>query len=263
MNQCFNQLVFQSADGSSAEQSIEKLDRQMAAAPSNSSIRAGLMLNKAVLFGVLRQFDEARRQLASALEQSPHDPYIRLGYDFIGGSLLDQEGNPEQAFLKLSDALRKNSEILAEPNARFIYENIQLRRALDAASMGNFEVAFPILNECLAFSLEPEDRSNVLSDLGRCYSELKEYESARASFLQACKIGLTKQSERDVHLYLAIASAHLKLFDEAKREFQVCEERAVMYGLDIEKIYEWLSWVCKGLGEKSESEKYARMAHPI
>jgi tetratricopeptide (TPR) repeat protein len=128
--------------------------------------------------------------------------------------------------------------------------------------MEKFEDAIPVLEECLSFQLKLEDRSNLLSNLGLCYSGLKNYHAARDCFLQACKIGLSKGLEGHVHLNLAVACAHLNLFPDAKREFQICEERAADYHLQIHQVYGWLSWFCKGLGEKAESERYARLARP-
>jgi tetratricopeptide (TPR) repeat protein len=212
---------------------------------------------------VLGRFSDARKQLDLVLKYAPDDPNICLQRDFIGGSLYDQERKPEEAFVRLTSVLSSHSEQLSRTDMRFMYEDIQLRRGFDAASIGRFEDALPILKECLSFDLKSTDRSTVLSDLGRCYSEIKEYESARDCFLQAIEIGLTMQTERDVHLLLAIACAHIGLYQDAKREFQLCEEKAGEYGCEIRKIYGWLSWVCGRLGEKAESARYASLANLV
>lgn len=209
---------------------------------------------------MLGRFSDARKQLDLVLEYAPDDLNIRLQRDFICGSLYDEERNPEEAFVRLTSVLSSYSERLSRPDMRFMYEDIQLRRGFDATSIGKFEDALSILKECLSFDLKATDKSAVLSDLGRCYSEIKEYESARDCFLRAVEIGLTKQSEKDVHLHLAIACAHIGLYHDAKREFQLCEEKAGEYGCEIRKIYGWLSWVCGRLGERAESTRYASLA---
>jgi hypothetical protein len=59
-------------------------------------------LNKAVFSGILRRFDDARKQLGLALEQAPDDPDFRLSFEFIGSSLYDQEGKPSEAYARLT-----------------------------------------------------------------------------------------------------------------------------------------------------------------
>ena len=126
-----------------------------------------------------------------------------------------------------------------------------------------FGDAIPLLKECLAFELDSEAKSNVLSNLGLSYTRLKNYEDAKNSFVQALEIGLTKEWEGQVHCQLGIAYAHLNLLRESKHELLVCVERAAEYQLPMESVYGWLAWVCNKLGQKDESERYTRMARPI
>jgi tetratricopeptide (TPR) repeat protein len=261
MDDSIVQHVMESGDPAVAEEAFRQLDVEIEST-SDDREKANLYLGKATLHGVLGQFSDARTQLELALQCAPDDADIRLQRDFIDASLYDQERKPEEAYLKLTSVLSGYSDRLSRPDVRFMYEDIQLRRGFDATSTGKFKEALPILIECLSFELKPTDKSNVLSDLGRCYSEAEEYESARDSLEQAICIGLTNESEGQAHLYLGIACARLGRFREAKKEFQLCEEKAVEYGLEISKVYGWLSWVCKGLGERSESERYSRLARP-
>jgi tetratricopeptide (TPR) repeat protein len=255
------QHAIESRDPVVAEEALRQLDAQIEST-SEAGEKANLRLWKATLHGVLGQFSDARRQLDLVLHHAPDDMDIHLSRDFIDGSLYDQEGKPQEAYQKLTSVLSRYAERLSRPDMRFMYEDIQLRRGFDAANTGRLKEALPILKECLSFDLKLSDKTHVLVELGRCYSEAGEYESARDSLVQAIDIGLTHESEAQAHLYLGIACAHLGLFREAKREFQRCEEKSVEYGLEISKIYGWLSWVCKGLGEHLESERYSRLARP-
>jgi tetratricopeptide (TPR) repeat protein len=85
--------------------------------------------------------------------------------------------------------------------------------------IGTTKEALPILRECLSFELKPTDKSVVLSDLGRCYSEAEEYESARDYLIQALDIGIRNESEGQAHLYLGIAcrSVCSDLYDVLRR----------------------------------------------
>lgn len=256
------QRVTGPGDPVATEEGIKEIDGRLQSS-TDAREKACLLLDKAVLSGILRRFDDSREQLDLALAQAPNDPDIRLQFDFIRATLYDHEGDTRQAFAQLTRVLSDHRERLARPDLRFMYEDVQLRRGLDAARNGELREATPLLQESLSFNLGPEEKSAVLANLGVCYTlELKNYESARDCFIEARRVGLTKEWEGQVHFYLGMSYAYLKLFREAKREFQVCEERIAECGFPAEKIYGWLSWVCKGLGEVTESEGYARMARP-
>ncbi len=227
---------------------------------SESVEKAKLLLGKAVLCGVFSWFKQSRDALESARSLTRDNLDMQLEVDFIDGTLYDKEAKPEEAYASLTSVLSRYSRRLSVPDLRFMYEDIQLRRGFDATSTGRFTEALPILKECLSFDLKPTQKSMVLADLGRCYSEAGEYESARDSLVQAIRIGLTnRSSEGQAHLYLAIAYARLGLLEAATVEFKLCEARAIEYGLQVSNLYRWLASVYKALGEQSESEKYARL----
>lgn len=83
------------------------------------------------------------------------------------------------------------------------------------------------------------------------------------NFLESSRLGIGRAWEGRVHLYLGISYSHLRMFREAKREFKVCEDHLTDYGFPSDKVYSWLAWVCKGLGEKVESEKYSRLSRTV
>ncbi len=227
-----------------------------------SKERADLILRRAVLYGVLGRFREARADISVALREAPNEPDVQLQADVIDGSLYDQEGKPAKAYERLTAALSRHEGRLRDPNLAFLYEDIQQRRAFDLVRVNNFQEAVPLLKEILSFGLPSEIRSATLANLGFCYAKSNEYEQARDCFMQVIEIGVTKAWEGKVHFYLGLACAHLHLLREAKHEFQLCEHHAAEYNVSIGNVYGWLSWVCKGLGERTESERYARLARP-
>jgi tetratricopeptide (TPR) repeat protein len=259
-----NDLVdraLESGDPALAEEAIREVDLQLTSV-SETKDMASLLLAKALLNGFLHRYSDARRQLAQALEQAPTDPDVRFSHDVIDASLYDQEGKPEQAYIRLTAVLSRYSERLSRSDARSIYEDIQQRRAFDLFWLKRFEDAVPLLKECLSFDLKAIERSCALANLGICYVKLKQYEEAKDWLLKAREMGVTKEWEGHVHFYLAFTYAQLHLLRESKREFQVCEERAVQYQLPLEQLYKWLSRICGLLGEKVEAERYARLARP-
>jgi tetratricopeptide (TPR) repeat protein len=263
MDESVIQHAMESKDPLAGEQALREYD--VAIQQSSESLeKAKLLLGKAVLCGVFSWFKQSRDALESARGLTRDNLDMRLELDFIDGTLYDQEAKPEEAYVSLTAVLSRYSRRLSVPDLRFMYEDIQLRRGFDAGSTGRFTEALPILKECLSFALKPTQKSTVLADLGRCYSEAGEYESAKDSLVQAIRIGLSnRESEGQAHFYLAIAYARLGLLEAARDEFKFCEERAVEYGLQVGNLYRWLASVYKAIGEQSESEKYARLgAHP-
>ena len=221
-------------------------------------------MEKAVFYGVFLHCEESRKTLGLARAQAPDNPNIQIQADLIDASLYDQEGNDAKAFEQLTAVLSNYYQRLTtEPDLKFAYQDLQIRRGLAAVGIGRFQEAIPLLNESLSFPLKPKHMGNVLFGLGQCYSELGEYESAREYLLRALSTRLTSEAEGGAHMRLGIAYAKRGFLKEAKQEFQLCEERVNAYGLEPRKIYRWLSWVCNGLGERLQSKKYADLARPI
>jgi tetratricopeptide (TPR) repeat protein len=248
-------------DPATVEEQIHEIDRQLARS-TNEGEKAGFLLNKANLLRLLNRISEARGALRLALEQTPDDPEMRLVCDYIGGGLHDDEGSTREAYVLFTSALSKHRNLLDLPDHRFIYEDIQRYRAFELFEMGDCTDAVSLLEEILSFKLTERCRSNAYASLGNCYARMNEYETARKYLLQAIDRGDLHDWEGMAHYDLAKTYACLHLLQDSKREFELCVERVEKYNLSLEDIYRWLSRVCGGLGEKSESERYARLARP-
>ncbi len=255
------QAALKSASAVDAKKALDIIDAKLYGCTSAKE-QAEAILRKAVIYGVMRQFDDARRELQAAASRSPNDPDVLLQVDFLSATLYDQEGKPEAAFHELTKLAEKYRARWQEPDLTEIYQDIQVRRGLDAVTIKKFKEATAILMECLTFETDVTEKTKIVSNIGISYSELGEYQSAKYYLLRALEIGSTEDVEGLVHLHLAIAFAKLGEFQEAKNEFQKCEQRASEYGFELSKIYGWLSWVCKQLGELSESRMYQRLVRP-
>jgi tetratricopeptide (TPR) repeat protein len=247
-------------DPATVEGQIRELDSEFARA-THGGERAGLLLNKANLLRLLNRITEAREAVHLALKLAPNDPETGLACDYIGGGLCDDEGKTSEAYTLLTAALAKHKELLDLPDHRIIYEDLQRRRAFGLFEMGDCTNAVPLLEEALSFE-STERKSGVLACLGNCYARMKEYEIARKFLLQAIELGNLHDWEGLAHYDLAKTYACLRLLQESKREFELCAERAAEFQLSLQDVYKWLTRVCRGLGEKSEAENYARLARP-
>jgi tetratricopeptide (TPR) repeat protein len=250
------QRATESGDPGMAEQAIAEIDLRTQSSPSPLE-KAELLLNKAVFLGILRRFEDARAELAGALGAAPDDPEISLQHDYIRAMLCHQAEEFQEALRRMNELLKDHAELLKTPKFRFVYEDVQQRRAFELFRLRRFEDAIVSLKECLMFDMPPKDRSVMLAHLGISYSELKNREAARAYLLQACTADLPEEWRGEVHFYLGLTYAHLNLLRESKEEFQLSERQ-----LPVLKVYAWLSRVCGLLGEKEESQRYALLARP-
>jgi tetratricopeptide (TPR) repeat protein len=214
--------AIESGNPSAALEAIREIDLRVQCLTSGKE-KAGLFLNKAVFLGILKHFDNAREALVLALLAAPDDPDIRLQSDYIDGCLYHQAGNAAEAFTRLTAVLSKYSGRWMDPGYKFVYEDVQQRRAFELFQLHRFKEAIPLSIECLSFQIQPGDRSRVLAILGICYSELKDRHAAREYLLKACEAGLTGDWAVEVHFYLGLTYAHLKLLQDSKREFLLCE----------------------------------------
>jgi len=261
MNASVIQNAIELRDPTLAREALREIDLLLGST-TDPNEHVYLLFSKSSCYGILDNFEEAREQLSLALQQQPEDPDTRLTFELNGGLLCQQEGNYHEALERFTAVLSGQAQRLNRPELRFMYEDIQQRRAFLSVTLRQFQDAIPLLREILSFDLEKNVRSDALASLGHCYLELREWELAKDYFLQALEIGVTKEREKTFHFYLGIAYFYTEAFAKAKREFEICEEHACEYQLPTFDLYGWLSSVSKRLGETAESERYAQLARP-
>lgn len=253
------QTAVESHDAVLAKEALREIDLRLGST-LDSNERVYLFFSAASCCGILRDFKRAREHLFLALQQQPDNPDTKLSFEFIGGLLCQEEGNYSAALERLTSVLSDHASRLKESEFRFMYEDIQLRRAFLLVTLSQFEDAIAIFREALSFNLADEDRGNALAGLGRCYCETDEWVLAKECLGQALASGLTKEYERQSHFFFGMACFYTDDLIEAKREFEICEERVAEFDLSIVDVYRWLSSVSGRLGETAESERYARLA---
>ena len=258
MNESVIRRAVELNDPDLAREALREIDILLGSSSSQNE-RVYLFLSRASCYGILGDFVEARRQLAVALDQGHGDPSSQVSFDFGLALLFQREARYAEALDGFSATLFRHSQQLKRPELRFMYEDIQQRRAFLSVTVSRFQDAIPLLKESLSFDLDNKLRSGALASLGLCYLELKDYENSRDQFLGAIALGLTREWEGKAHFYLGIDYFYTDMVREAKREFLLCEQLAAIHQLPIVNVYGWLSSICKRLGEASESQRYSRM----
>jgi len=256
------QTAVESGDPRLAKEALKEIDLLLPQTEDPNE-RVYLLFSKSSCYGLLGDFAQAREQLNLALQEQPEDADTKLSFDFHLGLLYQHEGEYPKALETFEMLLLHYGQSLTGPEVRFLYEDIQQRRAFLSVTLERFREAVPLLTEILSFDLEQEIRSEALAKLGLCYLEMKDWAAARDYLLHARAAGgVTKNTGKTFHFYLGIAYFYTHSPQEAKEQFQTCESRATEYELPLLNIYRWLATTCKLLGEVAESERYARLARP-
>lgn len=242
----------------SASDAIYELNRQLELA-SDSKQRAELLLQLAVQHGLAGRFDDARRSLEEANANAPDDGQIRIAREYIDGVLFHEQSNCDAAFRKLTAVLENFATELRNPELRFMYEDIQRRRAVELVQLLRFEEAVEVCDECLSFDLAGEGKSDVLANYGLALLKLERYEEAASQFRSACDLGLSTSWDDEIHFHYAVTYAHLNRYEDAKQEFLLAEQcRAQRIPRSL--IYRWLAWTCTRLGDRQEAERYKSLS---
>ena len=152
MNESIIRRAVELSDPDLAREALQEIDVLLGLS-SDQNERVYLLFSRAFCYGILGDFLEARRQLAIALEEGHGDPYARVSFDFGAGLLFQREGNYAEALDAFSAALSAHSQQLKSPELRFMYEDIQQRRAFLSVTLSRFRDAVPLLKESLSFDL--------------------------------------------------------------------------------------------------------------
>ena len=255
---------FVSSDGANlenADRKLEEIDSRLENCSDNIQ-KANLFLSKAVIYGSISNLEEARKQLTLAKSAAPDDPDVELQHDYLQ-AILYHAVDAREAFERFGNVLLRHSRRLSAPDARFLYEDIQQRRAFELVSLGRFSEATSIFHEILQFTLLDQDRSNALAAIGLCYSHLEDFPLAMKYLKAACDRGLTVEYEGEVHFEMGVCFACTGLLKEAQAEFEECEKKAEQYQCPLDKVYQWLAWVHQKLGETGSSRSYEQLAVEI
>jgi tetratricopeptide (TPR) repeat protein len=249
------QKAVDAGDPQSAERGLLYVDHQLSTASVDA--KSNLLLHKAIFLGILSRFDEAREQLEIVATEFGGDALVALQRDFVAGCLYGQEGRFADAYKILTSTLYKYREQLQLPELRFIFEDIQQRRAFDLFQVEQYGKAEYLLREALTYKMKSADRIVAVVELGICYSRLNDHELALKYLQEASQAGLPQEWYSEAHFYLGLTLAHLKRLAESKQEFLLSLQTR-----PTPQVYAWLAKICDLLGDTEEAQHYAQIIRP-
>jgi tetratricopeptide (TPR) repeat protein len=158
-------------------------------------------------------------------------------YEFGDACLCEREDKHEEYYEKLNNIQRARPELSSKPTLQFLYRDVRRMLGMELARRGRARNAIPILRESHAFDLSPTERRDVLCNLGTCYVDTHEYESARDVLCQAIDLGLDQVWAIAARCYLGICYYYLGRFIESKHEFLLCEAAGGGLGTPLSSVY--------------------------
>jgi tetratricopeptide (TPR) repeat protein len=225
---------------------------------ADSTEKAAVVLNQGNCLAILGRSREARNRLAEAMQISSVVE-VRARADFIEATLSAQEGMREEALKKMDRVLGEHGPLLATPDHRDLYQEIQVKRGFLMVELSCFSDGATVLQECLSFDLSDKDKGDVLYNLGRCYFEVGDTKRAEDKLLDTLKTGAQAGYVFSAHSMLGMIYHQEGAYAKALREFEWCLPHAREAGVPIEGVYAWLATIAGSLGLKDDAKRYAKL----
>jgi len=225
--------------------------------------KAALLGGMHVNFCKLGRLGDAWETLEQLKQLQASDISFQLITTFYEATLLIQERKYEAGASAFAAALERHRDAFQEARFRYLYEDIQCRRAEALVFLSRCNEALPILREALSFTFDqPGDEQRVHYYLGECLMAAGEAEEGRKELDHAVSFGLQNAFEERALWRLAafhfetgaLAQAQLKL-EMILRDFP-----GPATAVPREKVFRLLSKTFHFLGDKTNEEHYASLA---
>jgi tetratricopeptide (TPR) repeat protein len=214
-------------------------------------------------YSILGRLEEARQTLGELQQLNITDLEIRLNTEFSAACLSVQEKKLEEGAAAFASMLQRHSEALKEQRFRYLYEDIQCRRALALVELEKFTEALPILRQAVSFSFDKAaDEQRMHFWLGVCLDEARDAESARREFDRVIGFGLANDLEEHARYRLAKICFIARGFAQARQQLETIvrnhpDGRFVVAPKDV---YQGLSQISLQLGDTANAEFYLNLA---
>jgi tetratricopeptide (TPR) repeat protein len=198
---------------------------------------------------------ERLRELAKLWKRTP-EHQARIA---VADAMLDRfENHTSKALTKLDGILEEYRSLWKSDCARDLYEETQFNRGMLLSTLGNWHLALPTLEECLAFKWPKEGEFYI--NLGISYFEDKQWEKGE----EALKLALSEELDAGWsaagRYYLGRIYYLRGALAKAVKEFEQALSDATAAGTSCKSIYDGLAKSCQHLGLSEEASRYALLA---
>jgi tetratricopeptide (TPR) repeat protein len=230
---------------------------------TNDDERASILRGLEACYRILGRLVEARRVLGQIQQLDISDLEIRLSSEFDEPCLLVEEGKTEEGICAFASILQRHGEALKEDCFRYLYEDIQRRRAFALIAVSRFTEALPILKDAASFRFdEATYEQQIHFGLALCFEETNDFEAAKREFLRVVAFNLKNDLEEQARYRLSRLYVRAHGFAQARKQLEtIIQEFSAENNVVPRKyIYEQLSKVCACLGDKANETLYMALA---
>lgn len=211
----------------------------------------------------LGRLKEARQTLNQMKQLEISHLGIRLNAEFCEPTFLIQEGKYGEGLSAFAAMLSRHGEAFKDPEHRYLYEDIQCRRALALFGLSGFKEALPILREAVSFSFDqPTDEQQVHFALGVCLEDANDTDAAKQEFIRVAGFGLKNDVEERALWRLGILYYKAGGLAQAKHQLETILRDFPNHSPAVprKQVYEALSQTCRYLGDEANAKLYMVLA---
>jgi tetratricopeptide (TPR) repeat protein len=230
---------------------------------TDSNEKASLLTGVLVFYCTLGRLKEARQALDQLKQLHISDLEVLLNAEFCEPTLLVQEGKSEEGVSVFAAMLQRYSNIFKEDRFRYLYEDIQCRRALALVGLSRFKEALPILGEAVSFSFDQAmDEQQVHFALGVCLEDANDTEAAKQEFIRVLGFGLKNDVEERTLWRLGILHYKAGALAQAQQQLETIlrDFPGQSSSVPRKQVYEALSQTYRYLGDKANEKLYMDLA---
>jgi tetratricopeptide (TPR) repeat protein len=250
-------------DAGRIEDAIE-LARSLANQTTDVNEKASLLLSQVTAHCLLGNLGAAGAVLSEIKRCAPDDVEVLLNVRFAEGCYLIQKGDVNDGLASFESTLQQFGQTLRSGQFRYLYEDIQRRRAFALVSQNRWSDALPLLSEATTFAFEGmEEKQRSHLDLGICYAELGDDALAQTEFAKALEGNPDSEVAIQAQYRSAINCFRYGSYTEARQLLESILRKSL---LDIpsalvKNVYEQLVNACNSLGDEKAAETYRALAN--
>jgi tetratricopeptide (TPR) repeat protein len=225
--------------------------------------KASLLGSMCVSYAKLGCLKEARQALDRMKQLEISHLGIRLNAEFCEPTLLVQEGRYEEGLSVFASMLDRHREAFKEERFRYLYEDIQCRRALILFGLSRYKEALPVLKEAVSFCFDqPTDEQQVHFALGVCLEDANDAEAAKQEFIRVAGFGLKNDVEERALWRLGILYYKAGALAQAKQQLETIlrDFPSQSSAVPRRQVYEALSQTYRYLGDRANEKLYTDLA---
>jgi tetratricopeptide (TPR) repeat protein len=243
--------------GSDPHRAVELLEVLLLEVHENED-RGYIILYEAFLLAKDERMAEARAKLQEVSNLWDRRPEYKARMAVMDALLDEADGQASRTLKKLNRILKQYPTLWKSDDVHDLYEELQFNRGRLLATIGDWRLALPVLEECLSF--QRPKHPELYANLGICYFEAKKWEKAVENLNLALSKGLSTEYSSAAHYYLGRVSYLKGALPRAVKEFELALDDATSAGTSRKVIYDALAKSYRHLGLNEESAKYARLA---